>query len=165
MGADIVYGNCDYVDSAGTFLFSMTAARPVNLFSLFKTSILGFAQPSALFHQRVFKKLNCFDENYKFSADADFYLRALKENFKFAYLLGSPVACFRLHDKQLSQTKFQEMEREKNLIYTNLAGTPGIIDWLVFLRWKTENTPHYLIRLIRKSILSGKITITNSLNN
>lgn len=165
VGADIVYGNCDYVDSVGSFLFSMAAAKSVDLFSLFKTSLLGFAQPSAIFHQTVFKKLNCFDENYKFSSDADFYLRAIKEDFKFALLSGSPVACFRLHEKQLSQTKFREMEKEKTLIYSNQAGTPRIIDWLVYLRWKAKNTPHYLIRLIRKSLISGKIKITNSLNN
>ncbi len=161
--ASIVYGSCDYSDGCGRFIFSFAATPPDQLLSLFKFSVFGFAQQSAIFHKHAYNQLSGFNEQYCLSADADFYLRALQMNLPFVFLQGSPVACFRMHANQQTNRRAKEMELEKQNIYAKLD-KPGLLDWNVFIQWRLRNSPHYLLRLLRQSLLSNKVVFTDSVN-
>jgi glycosyltransferase involved in cell wall biosynthesis len=159
--ADVVYGSCDYTDGYGRFVYSLSPAKPERLLSLFRIGILGFAQPAAIFRNRVYQQLNGFKEDYSLSSDADFYLRALLSNLKFSWLSGKSLGCFRIHENQLTNKKRETMELEKKQIYLPIQPAQ-LQDWIVFTQWRLNNLPHYIIRFLRQSLLSGKIKITRS---
>ncbi|NCS00275.1 MAG: glycosyltransferase [Microcystis aeruginosa Ma_MB_F_20061100_S19] len=161
--ADIVYGSCDYTDGSGRFVYSMSAARAEQLLSLFRIGIFGFAQTAAIFRNRVYQKLKGFKEDYSLSSDADFYLRALLSNLKFSRFSGKSISCFRIHENQLTHKKREAMEAEKQQIYSPIQPAQ-LQDWMVFTQWRLNNLPHYIMRFLRQSLLSGKITITKSMD-
>jgi glycosyltransferase involved in cell wall biosynthesis len=161
--ASVVYGSCDYSDGAGRLIFSFAATPPGKLLSLFKFDIFGFAQQSAIFRKQAYLQLEGFDEHYCLSADADFYLRALQLNLPFTFLGGPPVACFRMHVNQQTNRRAAEMKLEKEAIYSKLS-KPGLLDISAFIQWRLMNVPHYLLRLLRQSLLSNQITFTDSVN-
>ena len=161
-GADIVYGNCDYTDGLGRFLYSFAAARPDQLLSLFCSGIFGFAQQSAIFRKQVYQQQNGFDESYTLSADYDFYFRAFLCDSRFVHLAGPTVACFRLHAKQLTNTKAKEMEAEIHTIRSSLARNISVWDRATVALWRLANLPHDAIRLLRMSLLSGRIRLFKS---
>lgn len=161
--ADVVYGNCDYTDIYGRFVYSFAALEPNKLLSLFKMGAFGFAQPAAIFRHRAYQQLNGFDESYRFSADADFYLRMLKSGFCFAMLSGAPVACFRVHNQQLSNSHAEAMGEEMKRIFA--TDSKNLADRLVWWQWRSQNMPHYLIRLLRQSLLSGRMKVTKSMES
>lgn len=149
-GAGIVYGNCDYVDYNGRPLFSFSSARPWQILPLARRGMFGFAQQAAVFRNAVYKQLGGFDEKYSLSADADFYYRAARAGIVFARLPGAPVASFRLHEKQLTNTMSAAMEKEKVSIREACgpARLPG--DLLAVWAWRAGNVPNYLVRSVRK---------------
>lgn len=161
--SDIVYGNCDYTDGYGRFVYSMSAAKPEQLLSLFRMRIFGFAQPAAIFRNKVYQQLNGFKEDYSLSSDADFYLRALLSNLKFSAISGKTISCFRIHENQLTNQKKEFMELEKKQIYSPIQ--PAYLqDWIVFIQWRFNNLPYYIMRFLRQSLLSGMMKITSSIN-
>ena len=161
--ADIVYGNCDYTDESGRFVYSFGATKASQLPSLFQMGVFGFAQQSAIFRRQVYQQLGGFNENYSLCADVEFYLRAFQADFKFALLPGLSVSCFRLHGNQLSNKKAEAMEKEAQKIFAEAKNT-NITNWAVFVQWRLRNIPHYLIRFLRQSLLSGKPRITKSMD-
>lgn len=159
--ADVVYGKCDYTDGYGRFIYSLEAVQPNQLLSIFRIGAFGFAQQTAIFRRQCYQKLNGFDEDYFLSSDADFYLRALLLNSKFSSLSKNSVACFRIHENQLTNQKREAMELEKLKIYLSVKPT-HLKDWMIFVQWKLNNLPHYAIRFLRQSLLSGRMKITRS---
>lgn len=148
--ADVVYGNCDFVDVSGRFLFSMAAVRPRQMLPLARTGVFGLCQPAAIFRKSIYGKLEGFDEEYRFSADADFYLRAARAGFKLAFLGGPTVACFRVHEQQFTQTRISEIREEQRAIFGAGASGPAITARVARMRWRLSNVPHYLIRFLRR---------------
>ncbi|PSB32743.1 glycosyltransferase [Chlorogloea sp. CCALA 695] len=161
--ADIVYSNCDFTDVCGRFIYSFAPAYPKQLRSLFQSVILGFSQQSTIFRKQVYQQLMGFNENYWLSADYDFYFRALNYGAVFTFFDAEPVACFRIHSTQLSNTKAKEMQAEVQKILTEIGDFPSSYDWFVVLQWRIKNIPHYIIRLLRQSLIAGKLKINSSL--
>jgi glycosyltransferase involved in cell wall biosynthesis len=151
--ADIVYGNCDFADACGRFIYSFAAARPKFLLSLFRKGIIGFAQPTAIFRRSIYQQMNGFDETYYLSADYDFFFRSLLAGAIFARLTGPPVSCFRLHQMQLSNDKAKDMEAEIRSIRSKLAGKDYTKDRMTVAFWRILNMPHYILRLLRASLI------------
>lgn len=110
--ADIIYGDTDYIDSSGRFLFEKKAPKEKYLSDIFSLGIMPFAQPGTLFRRRVFEQLQGFSLNYRYCSDFDFFLRAFLQNFRFAYYRRSPTAAFRVHDAQFSHTMADAMSLE-----------------------------------------------------
>lgn len=155
-GADVVYGNCDYADGSSRFVYSFAAARPEQLAPLFRLGRMGFAQPAAIFRRSLYQRLGGFDEQYCFKADADFYIRAINAEARFALLDGPPVCCFRVHTAQLSNRKRELIEEEGKRVF----GAPGMksraSDFMALAEWRLKNLPHYLLRIARASLLSRR---------
>lgn len=152
-GAAIVYGNCDYVDHQGRFLYSLLSVMPKYLLSFFRYGVFGFAQPAAVFHSSVYQRVNGFDEKYSLSSDVDFYSRAFISGVNFSRLPGASVAFFRLHENQLTSKMSVAMEKEKALIRA-VFGPAHLFDHLIVgVVWRLINLPNFVIRIFRKYLL------------
>lgn len=161
--ADVVYGNCDYTDGQGRFVYSLAAAKPAHLLPLFRKRCMGFAQQSAIFRRRAYEQLQGFDESFVYRADGDFYVRALLAGLRFAHLEGPSVACFRLHEKQFSNRGLELTEVEAERIFNTPQMKAGITDGLIFTGWRLMNLPHYLIRILRESLLANRFRVPRSI--
>jgi glycosyltransferase involved in cell wall biosynthesis len=161
--ADLVYGNCDYADGAGRFVYSFAAARPEQLLALFRCRRMGFAQPAAIFRRTLWAELKGFDESYRYKADADFFIRALQAGKRFVYVDGPAIACFRVHASQLSLRNVEEIEQEGQRLFGQAALQPNRRDWLTLLAWRYRNAPHYLLRMLRASLLAQRLRAPQSL--
>lgn len=159
--ADLVYGRCDYTDEGGRFLCSFVPAKPDQLLPLFRSGILGFAQQSTIFRDRLYHQLEGFNEDYFLRADAEFYQRALVKGNKFTKVEGASVAAFRRHKNQLSHTKAQQMQAEKQKMLT-AVGQKTLLDRMTLLQWRLKNLPDYAIRILRPSSLENKLKITRA---
>lgn len=162
-GAGVVYGDCDYADAAGRFVYSFSSARPTELLPLFRLRIMGFAQQSVIFRADVFERLCGFDENYLYRADGDFFVRALLGGVSFSKYTGPPVACFRLHGNQFSNRGIERTELEAEKIYGRAEMRRRPEDWLHLLKWRSRNVPNYLIRILRNSLLSRRIRLPRAI--
>ncbi|MEB3214733.1 MAG: glycosyltransferase [Nostocales cyanobacterium 94392] len=160
--AQIVYGNCDYTDFQGRFLYSFTPPKPQELISVVRGGNIGFAQQTTIFTKEIYEKLIGFNEEYRLAADREFFVRALLADAKFSFLPGPSVACFRLHKAQLSHTHFNEITSEGKKIIDFLSGNPNIYDRLIRLKWRADNLPNYALRILRQSILTRKIVFAKS---
>src|SRR5215470_12156146 len=117
---------------------------------------MGFEQPAAIFRRQTYERMNGFDETLHYRADADFFIRALLGGENFAKLSGPPAACFRLHSGQFSNRGIQHSETEADSIYGREALKAAFGDWLTLVGWRLSNLPHYVIRIIRESMLSSR---------
>lgn len=152
--ADIVYGSCDFIDNEGLYMHSFFPGRPKELKSHFLAFEMSFAQPSAIFRQKVFRQLDGFNDHYHHLSDFDYYFRAILAGYKFAMLDGKPVCGFRISPSQISR-KRKEVNKEIEQVHQNYA-KPTIGDlWHTGL-WKIRNWPNYFIRLLRYKVLTGK---------
>lgn len=160
--AEVLYGNCDYADGAGRFIYPFTAAVPNQLLPLFRMSRMGFAQPASIFSRSLYERLGGFDESFLYKADADFFLRALKSGTRFARLEGPSVAGFRLHAAQLSNRMADNIEKEGVRLFQTKEMKAGAFDRLTLARWQWINLPNYVIRVLRASSLSGRLRLPRS---
>jgi len=149
-GADVVYGNCDYVDFEGRLLYSFSSTSPRALPALFRYGIFGFAQQAAIFKSSLYKQLNGFDEKYLLGADADFYARASLAGARFQKLPGEAVAAFRLHEMQLTNMRMSEFKKEQRAIQQSYGEPRFPIDMLEVAGWRIQNIPNYIVRVVRK---------------
>ncbi len=148
--ADIVYGNCDFIDIDGRFLHSFLAPNPKQLFSVMKMKTSGIPQPATIFRKRIYERLNGFDTKYLYAADYDFFARSIGEKALLSFLATPPVACFRLHENQFSQSKANELKEEAG---ETIPSRLNVLDYLTFWKWKVSNIQHYFIRAIRRSLM------------
>lgn len=162
-GADVVYGNCDYTDEQGRFVYSFIAAKSEELLPLFRLWQMGFAQPSVIFRRRFFEQLTGFDESLVYRADADFFIRGILMDKRFAKLSGPPVACFRLHSKQLSNRSNDLTEIEAARIFGRKELKARFGDRRAFITWRSRNFSNYVIRILRESLLSGRIRLPRTI--
>jgi glycosyltransferase involved in cell wall biosynthesis len=161
--AGAVYGNCDYADEQGRFVYSFAAAEPDELMPLFRLRQMAFAQQAAIFRRRAYEQLGGFDESLHYRADADFYIRALLARMSFAKLHGPSVACFRLHAKQFSNQGTQQTELEADRIFGREELKASLGDKLKLASWRFRNLPHYAIRILRESLLTNRIRLPRAI--
>jgi glycosyltransferase involved in cell wall biosynthesis len=152
--AGLVYGNCDYCDRDGRFLFGFSAARREDLVALGASSILGFGQHAAIFRRSLWSELGGLKEEFRLASDLDFFLRMFTGGARLTRIGGPPVGAFRIHDAQLSKVRHDEMEAEKRAI-----GSRVRIPWssrrIALWRWRLQNARSYVIRSLRKRALQG----------
>lgn len=163
--ADIVYGNCDYIDLQGRFMYGFWPPLPSWLKGIYRTCYAtGFAQQTSIFRRSLYRSLHGFDTGYRYAADLDFYVRALEQGANFSYFSGPAVACFRLHNSQLSQQKEAAMTDERKRATARL-GAVAMGDRITQLRWKASNLPNYAGRVIRQSALANRLTLRRSMDS
>lgn len=148
--AEVVYGDHDFVDGEGRFLYSLKSAEPSDLQALFAASVMGLPQPGTLFSRKLFERLGGFSTELRLTADADFFLRALQSGARFARL-DRTVCTFRLHGSQQTVTRAEEMRQET----LRVAAAAGSRSATARLRWRLRNARDYAIRLLRTRSLRG----------
>lgn len=109
--SDVIYGNVDYIDDRSRFLFSWRTPAPARLAALM-LHYSAVLQQGTLFRREVFDRLGGFDTRYRYSADYDFWARALEAGLRFSQYRYSTMAGFRLASGQLSQSRKVEMAPE-----------------------------------------------------
>lgn len=149
--ADVLYGNIDYIDEAGRFLFWWRSASPERM-RMAMGSYCGLLQQGAIFHRRVLERLEGFDTRYRFCADYDFFCRAALEGFRYVKYTEKSVAAFRLLATQLSQARKGEMCTEGPDIRARYwEGKPGWTrQWNRLAAFIYRNATNLDSRLLRK---------------
>ena len=147
LGADVAYGDCDFIDAGGRYLSTFLSADPPDLLALYRAGVQGLPQPATIFTRELFATLGGFNTDYRFAADADFFLRALQHGARFARL-PEPVCTFRLHASQQTVTHGAEMAAEIARV-TEAAGGTSMKARLAFARWRLRNAGNYAARFVR----------------
>ncbi|MGJ8638307.1 MAG: glycosyltransferase family 2 protein [Opitutaceae bacterium] len=108
---DLIYGNIDYIDEAGRFLFPWRSpsTKWVRDFMAYYSPL---PQQGTLFRRRIYDAIDGFDESFRYSADYDFWVRALESDCRVQKYTDRSIAGFRLLTEQLSQSKKAEMAPE-----------------------------------------------------
>lgn len=163
--SDVVYGNCDYVDFFGRFIYSLESAKTTNLLSLLNLGVMGFNPAATIFRRSLFEKLGGFSETYKLAADYHFFARAFQIKSRFTKIGSLPIACFRIHDSQLSNVMCDRHLSEIYEIASELFPTPVKNQSIVMAKWRMSNLSHYLLRFFRQSIISGKLSFRPSMKS
>lgn len=142
--ADFIYGDLDFVDRSGLFLYSMTMPGPESLMPLLRCGILGLSPPGTIYRRSAFEAIGGFDPDHLLASDRDLILRALKAGLRFAHL-PQPVCAIRLHGGQLTEVRRGEMQAEMARV-TASAGTVSAADRAALARWRLRNAPNYMQR-------------------
>jgi len=147
--ASVVYGECDFLDREGRFLYEVKSPPPSRLLGMFRLGRLGFKQAGAIFRRNAYEELGGFDERYRLVSDYDFFYRMNVGGYVHAHLKGPAVAAFRLHPSQLSEREAEKMNEETRLCQQahNLRGAFG--DLFDVLYWRLQNVPTYLWRILK----------------
>jgi len=148
-GLDVVYGNGDFVDDAGAFIFSQASFGPAIVRHQLAAGTMPFVQPAAAFRRRVFDQLAGFDERFAYIADYDFFARAADAGFRFGKAAGPPVAAFRVHDRQLSTVRKAKVNREKAVRREECGRHRKYVRIGLSTAWKIRNTFNYLAQIAR----------------
>jgi GT2 family glycosyltransferase len=150
-GADIAFGQCDYVDFAGRFLYVSVAARLPQIPPLLRAGYMPFCQPAAIFRRRVFEHLNGLSEDYRNISDLDFFRRAAAAGFRFARLTGPSVAAFRVHPGQLTQREADVIRRERAaMLAADPPQQPARRGRLALWRWRAGKLRAQLVRRLHQ---------------
>ena len=131
---DLIYGNIDYIDEAGRFLFPWRSPSTtwIRAFMAFYSPL---PQQGTLFRRSVYEAINGFDENFRYSADYDFWVRALGSGCCVQKYTERSIAGFRLLTEQLSQSKKGEMAPEGIAIRKRLRGEHSTIRNALMGNW------------------------------
>jgi glycosyltransferase involved in cell wall biosynthesis len=151
--ATVIYGDIDFIDEQGRFLFSRRAPNPCHLSWLMRY-YNPFPQQGTLFRREVFERMDGFRPNFRFAADLDFFVRCRLQGERFSKFRGKSVAAFRLSPNQLSQSARVQMAPEGIRIRAELPKERRSIPvWLGrpaanLYRWST-NMDGMLLRWLR----------------
>jgi len=153
--AHVIYGYSDYMDEAGRFLFSFYPAKPSWLNHLFRSGLMGFAQPAAIFRNEVFRTLRGFNEEFRSISDFDFFWRAIRADHVFKQLPSPTVSGFRLHKNQLSNRESALTRKEKESLLTFSTNPPNLKSRIILTLWRIRNANHYFLRFLRTQSVKG----------
>lgn len=154
-GHDVAYGPVDFVDRAGRYLHRWHSARPGHLLSLYRAGMSPLLQQGTLFRRAVFERLQGFDARWKLVGDADFWLRALEQGFRFQRTAGVSVAAFRMHSGQLGRVYASESAAEHAAMTESRDHRGSWQGRLAAVAWRAENWPSYARRLSRAIFSCG----------
>ena len=113
----LVYGACDYVDSAGKKIGKNKSGQWA--MGLAKGGPLLVPQPGSLFSRKAFEAVNGLDEKLKLAFDFDLFM-SLSRQGKVKYL-DKTLASFRWHEESLSVDQRKESVREASVVRSKHA--------------------------------------------
>jgi hypothetical protein len=147
--ADVVYGNGDFVDAQGRFLYSLQAPHISTLPSLFRAGFFGFLPHAAVVRRAIFQELSGFDESFRLIADMDFFARACIAKKTFASVPYPSVAVFRVHPGQLSRKERDVVSGELRRLRPDFGTRGGLKGRMAVAKWRFRNTRQYVLRWLR----------------
>ncbi len=155
-GADLLYGDLDYIDREGRFVHAAAMPPPADLLPLAAAGICGLSPIGTVYRREVFEELGGFDVRWRYSADFDFFARAALAGRVFRRITGGSVGAFRLHAAQISQQKGNPVGEDSRQIAAahRWPVSPWQIRWARW-RWRWRLLPSYLIRWLRVRARGG----------
>jgi len=115
---DLIYGNCNFVNSKGKILYTMKPPRNFNP-TISKLRTFNISHPSWFAHRSVFSKIGFYDTQWKFVSDMDFILRAINYPLRFKKI-DLNIADFLRHEENASSSK--EANREGVSFFMKVNG-------------------------------------------
>jgi glycosyltransferase involved in cell wall biosynthesis len=161
---DVIYANIDYIDDEGRFVHHWKSAETSNFAGLFASNIMPFPQQGTLFRRSLWEKLGGFREQFRYSADFDFFLRAFASGARFGYFCGAPTAAFRLHGDQISHNFISAMQSEvrESVADAQLLATPHEMIFAKF-NMRVRNLSSYIVRFLRFAHLYRRFRFIRSI--
>lgn len=154
--ADVIYGNIDTMDEQGIFLYHFKSSPVNQIKELFGSGIMPFGQPGTLFRRFVWNKLKGFDEQYLYSSDYDFFMRAFLEGFRFKHYNHSPIAGFREHKNQFSHKALDRMRVERVAVSDSIGYKVNNLKKIIAKsRFRMNNFESYICRKLRNNHVHG----------
>ena len=104
--ADLVYGDCNFIDPAGTTIRLMQG-KPFSLEHALQGDY-AITQPGTFWRRSVYERLGDFDTSLHYVMDIDYWMRAAIAGFRLVYV-PQPLSAFRLQAESKSisaQPKF-----------------------------------------------------------
>lgn len=114
-------GDVRRIDDQSREVGSVSAITP-NLFLTRNTGNHGWPQPGAFWRRGVYEAAGGLDESFDFCLDRDLFIRICRLG-KAARIPGPPLAAFRAHARQKSQTLL-DVSRRENALLLERYGTP-----------------------------------------
>lgn len=149
-GASLVYGDCDFIDAEGRFLFTLKSPPPARIGGLLQHGDYGFVYAAAIWRRSIFQELRGFDESYRLISDYDFFFRLVSSRYSLAKLDGPTVAAFRRHREELSRREADAMARESQTFRDSGKVRRSLGSYADWMAWHLENSPNHLWRLRSK---------------
>jgi glycosyltransferase involved in cell wall biosynthesis len=152
---DIVHGDCNFV-RADKSLIRRKYDHPVDGFTLL---LAGCCIPSTstFLHRRIIETGHLLDISYKVCMDWEYYLRLIRNGYRFGYL-RVPLAGFRWHGDNTSVVHSKRGEEEALLLQRehldglNLPSWLGLASLLSCLRW-----PARAVRVLKRLRAHGRL--------
>ena len=147
--SDIVYGNCEFINSQGKCLYTLYSPRHAH-YGVWKLRVFNISHPSWFARKSVLLSLGCYNTKLKFISDCDIILRALEQKYKFKYI-QKVLSRFTLHDANASRSK--SAAEEFQTYFKAKIGTEGFRffarNFLLTLLY-LKDPRYFLYRLGRK---------------
>lgn len=108
--ADVIYGDCIFVDEAGK------ALREKREFDFDFGMLLFYGcfipSTSSFYRRRIIDTGHLLDDSYRVVMDFEYYVRLAREGFRFQYL-PELLACFRWHGSNISAVHVTRRREER----------------------------------------------------
>lgn len=147
----LVYGDCDFIDFEGRFLFTLKSPAPARIPGLLQHGDFGFVYAAAIWRRSTFEELQGFDEKYRLISDYDFFFRLVSSCYSLAKLAGPTVAAFRRHPGELSRREAGAMAEESHAFRKSGKARRSPGSYVDLLAWHLQNSPNHLWRLKSRS--------------
>ncbi len=148
--ASLIYGDCDFIDSKGRFLYSYHyPGFKWNRFIVLNWS--SIPQQTTFWRQDIHKKIGYFNPEFNMAGDFEFYARVGK-HFQIDHL-KKVLAVYRLHKKSLSSTWQDKNQEEVERIHRRYGVSNGFgivySRFLAELQIKLLNWPLMIRKLLK----------------
>jgi len=149
--ADVIYGDCHFVDEQGRLLREKREGE----FDLNMLLFYGcYIQSTATFYRRpIIQRGYLLDESCRVCMDFEYYLRLAHAGFRFRHLPRA-LACFRWHGDNLSRVQAQRRYAERLQIQRDYLAKTGRAwlgrEWLLRLLGRAYQVKRGLLRVGRR---------------
>ena len=146
----IAYGRVRMIAEDGRDMYEFPHSRDSrHIEELWAENIMPFTQQGMIFSRRVWDELGGFSEDFRYSGDLDFWVRAKLAGFRFKYY-DIVVACWRVRAGQLSaDSEAVRQESARALAPVFALGLPLYSRILAKARFRCFNFPNYVMRFMR----------------
>jgi glycosyltransferase involved in cell wall biosynthesis len=144
--AEIVYGDCRFVDTDGRLLYIQRPQKSLTL----RKALAGLyiiPHPSTFFKREVFKKFGYYNEDIAYSSDCEYIIRLIKGGCKLLYF-NNVLSVFRRHSSNLSDTAKSGEDWIKITSFYNRRYNP-ILHKIAYLFLNIHNVD-YLFYLVKR---------------
>lgn len=147
-GAELIYGNCDFIGSKGEFLYAYHYPKfKWEHFILLDTS--SIPQQTTFWRRQIHKKTGYFDTTLKMCGDFDFYAKAGK-CCRFDQVKRS-LAKFRIHGDSLTAVQEYRNKGEVGIIHKRYLNSHGA--YVLFLK----HWIRFYIKLLNLPVMLKKV--------